>query len=74
MRTQDDWNRWSALVLSELKRLAESNEKHASALGEIKTQLAELRVQAGLAGAVAGFLVSLVPVVAGFMLDHWLKK
>jgi len=50
------WNEWSRHVLSELERLSENYEKMNEKLGTIKSEIAMLKVKAGVWGGIAGVL------------------
>lgn len=57
-KPNDGWNEWSRYVLRELERLNDCYEGVRQELSEIKTEIAMLKVKAGVWGAVG----ALVPV------------
>ena len=63
-----DWNAWSKHVLLELKRLSEGQEKHSKLLGDVRTEIATLKVRSGVWGMIGGA----IPVAVGLVI--WLIK
>jgi hypothetical protein len=67
------WEEWSRHVLKEIESLRadvnHGNEKTTECLVEIT----RLKTSATFVGALAGFGASLVPLVIGFVIDHYLK-
>jgi hypothetical protein len=61
-KAQGDWGEYRTLILAELKRLNEGidavkskvEQLHASDIGNIKAEIAVLKVKAAIVGAVAG--------------------
>ncbi len=62
------WDEWSKHVLLELKRLGDGQESHNSLLGNIRTEIAMLKVKSGIWGALGGA----IPVAIGLAI--WLFK
>jgi hypothetical protein len=56
MPDNDGWNEWSRHVLKELERMNARQDRMDDRLGRIETEIATLKVQAGLWGAVAGII------------------
>jgi hypothetical protein len=50
------WNEWANHVLAELKRLNESSKNVEKEIGDVKLELAQLKVKSSIWGAVAGAL------------------
>lgn len=76
----DNWNEWSKYVLKELERLSDAYEEmskelssvrvdEAKALGGIRTEIATLKLRAGLWGAVG----AAIPTIATVLLLLLLK-
>lgn len=59
----DKWSVWSNHVLNELKRVADHCEKLSSDLGTIKTEIAMLKVKAGLWGALGACVPTVLAVI-----------
>ncbi len=57
------WTDWSRYVLKELERLSGGQEKMVERMGEMTTEIATLKVKAGVWGAVAG----LIPAAAALI-------
>ena len=55
----DDWTQYSKLVLSELEKHGEKLEKMSEQLVRHGEELAQLRVKAGIWGAVSGTIVAI---------------
>ncbi len=66
---ESGWNEWSHHVLQELKRLDGNIEKMSQKLNEMSISIAELKIKAGMWGAV-GAMVS-VAVIA--LLEKFVK-
>lgn len=66
-RQQDDWAEYRNLVLKELKRLEDVALQIQQDVGSIKTELAvtrnELKLKAGLWGALAAAIPSAIAVI-----------
>lgn len=65
---QNGWNEWSRHVLAELERLNAYCERIEKKLNEAITDIATLKVKAGVWGAIGGA----VPVALGLLV--WLLK
>jgi hypothetical protein len=63
MSPSNDWNEWRQHVLHELARQHEDHKEVRKALNDITVQLAQLKVRAGVWGAVAGA----IPVIAALL-------
>ncbi len=68
MADDGTWDEWSKHVLLELKRLGTGQESHNTLLSEIKSQIATLKVKAGIWGLIGGA----IPVVVGLAI--WIIK
>ena len=64
----DSWDEWRIYILKELKRQAEQNKQVIHKLDEVKTDIATLKVKAGVWGLIGG----MIPVVV--ILGIWLLK
>jgi hypothetical protein len=61
------WHEWSKYVLKELERLNACEERIERELREIRTDLATLKVKAGMWGAIAGLIPALAAILYGVM-------
>ncbi|MAT12538.1 MAG: hypothetical protein CMM02_16205 [Rhodopirellula sp.] len=59
----DDWTQYSKLVLSELEKHGEKLEKMSEQLGRHGEELAQLKVKAGMWGAVAGAVIGVTSYI-----------
>lgn len=59
----DGWNEWKRHVLAEMERLGDGQEKMDDKLKVIHTDIATLKVKAGIWGAIAGFIPSAIAVI-----------
>ncbi len=62
------WDEWSKHILLELKRLSEGQEKHSKLLGDVRTEIATLKVRSGVWGMIGGA----IPVAVGLAI--WILK
>jgi len=61
---ENGWNEWSRHVLSELERLSDNCDKINEKLMIISSEIASLKVKAGVWGALAGMIpVTLLLIV-----------
>lgn len=66
----DDWKEYKRLVLAEVKRSVEQDEKHGDAINALKTELAVLKTKVIF---IASALTVALNVGIGILL-WWLKK
>lgn len=59
----DSWEKYGALVLSELKRLDESHKALIDTVGELRTEVAVLKVKYGLIGGLIGAIPGVVAII-----------
>ncbi len=59
----DDWTQYSKLVLSELEKHGEKLEKMSEQLVRHGEELAQLKVKAGMWGAVAGAVIGVTSYI-----------
>ncbi len=59
-----NWNEWKQHVLHELTQQRQDHKEVRKALQDIHVQLAQLKVRAGMWGALAG----IIPVIAALLL------
>ncbi len=71
VKPQGDWGEYRTLILAELKRLNEGidavklkvEQLHASDIGNIKAEIAVLKVKAAIWGSVAGAIPAIGTLV-----------
>ena len=61
--SENNWSVWSKFVLAEIKRAHKEVEKQGEIIGEMKLEIAMLKVRAGLWGALAGAIPSLAVAI-----------
>lgn len=57
------WNEWSRHVLAELERLNDCQEKIETDVKQISVDIAMLQVKAGVWGAIAGLIPSVLVLI-----------
>lgn len=57
--TNGGWDEWRNLVLDKLEEHSEFHQKHLEETHKLRIELAELRLKAGVWGALAGVLPAL---------------
>lgn len=62
--SKEDWADYRRLLLAEIKRLNEHQEKVETEIQKLKVQLAVLQVRAGLTGLVGGALAAGITIAA----------
>lgn len=68
VREENGWGQYKLLVVHELKRLNDELTGIRADIQQIDRDLLTLKVKASIWGAVAGFAVSLVPVIVRILL------
>jgi len=63
----DGWHEWSRYILKELARLSDCYEDLRQDVGEIKTEIAALKVKSTVWGALAGLLVAIAAILLGLL-------
>lgn len=63
----DGWHEWSRYIRKELKRLGDCYENLQRDVGEIKTEIAALKVKSTVWGALAGLLVAIAAILLGLL-------
>ena len=53
---ENGWNEYEKLVLAELKRLGDGQDKMIVDVGKNRVEIATLKVKAGIWGAIAGLV------------------
>lgn len=64
----NEWQSWSRYIISELKRLGSCAESTEKVLGEIKIEIATLKVKSGVWGAMAGLITTLGIIAIAMLL------
>jgi hypothetical protein len=59
------WGKYQIMVLEKLDDLEERGKCIEKKVGDLRVDVAQLKVKAGVWGAVAGFIGAAVPVLAG---------
>jgi hypothetical protein len=67
--TGNGWNEWQNHVLAELKRLNNCIERMEEDVGKIHSEIAVLKVKAGMWGALAGAIPGCIALV-WFLIDY----
>jgi len=67
MVVDNGWEKYQQLVLSEIKDLKEQVAHVYRNLTDLKIDVAQLKVKAGVFGAVAGFLGAAVPIAVAIV-------
>lgn len=57
---QDGWDQYSRFVLKELIRLSDTQEVVRNKVSKIETDIALLQLKAGMAGVIAGIIVTII--------------
>ncbi len=67
--SQGTWEQYQIHVLAELKRLNEEISKNTEAIQKVSEGVLSLKIRATVWGAVAGSLVTLLPVAVKLILS-----
>jgi len=63
------WNEWSRHVLAELRRLNDWCERLTETQQKILTEIATLKVKAGVWGAIAGLIPVVITIVVWWIVE-----
>jgi hypothetical protein len=63
--TGNGWDQYQLLVLEKLAKLEENDKCIDKKVGDLRVDVAQLKVKAGLFGALAGFLGAATPIIIG---------
>lgn len=67
-RPSNGWNEWSRYVLKELERLNHNYEQLDGRISKIQVDIGMLKVKAGVWGALAGGIPSIIAIVITLLL------
>ena len=67
--SEDGWDQWAKYVLKELERLNVNYETLRKEVGKVHTEIATLKVKAGVWGTVGGAIGAAIPVLVMLLIQ-----